>query len=250
MQPPEWNIPLFFGFLIISLLYLLLVRLWLKEKPLLIQTLLFYSGLWIIYFLTGSPLAHVSHVSFTFHMIDMSLLFFIVPPMLLLGLPSSMMRGQNSLFNRRIRRIWSPVISLILFACLFFLYHLPFIFDVYSQYPSIHDGYVFIMFLLSIHAWSPLTNSTQSFQRRSYAFLSGMILMPACLLFIVNGLLGETTISFLVNVTKHQMASHSSYLVLPSWYTSQVDQIVAGIIMIAIHKLAMVMTYKMAMRMN
>ncbi|WP_369293410.1 cytochrome c oxidase assembly protein, partial [Alkalihalophilus pseudofirmus] len=51
------------------------------------QPFLFFSSLILFYLTTGSPFAALSHLTFSSHMVQMSILFFIFPPLFLLGIP-------------------------------------------------------------------------------------------------------------------------------------------------------------------
>lgn len=115
-----WNIPLLAALICIAGLYLLLYKYVMKVKIYHQQPLLFFCSLLLLYVTIGSPLASISHLSFSFHMIQMSILFFIIPPLLLLGIPKQLWLQIRGL--RWLKGI-SPFAALCAFAVLFFIYH-------------------------------------------------------------------------------------------------------------------------------
>ncbi|WP_367780369.1 cytochrome c oxidase assembly protein [Jeotgalibacillus marinus] len=241
-----WNVPLLVSLVLVGIVYLIFFINFTGGKLPLMQAFLFYLGLVLIYIPTGSPLSTFSHLSFTVHMIYMSILFFIVPPLILGGIPKIFQEQVKAMFllKGKLRFIISPITSLIIFACMFLLYHLPFMFQIFLQQPSLHSGYVLLMFLLSFNVWSPLVTSDRSDKKKRYAFLSGLILMPACILFVLNGFMGKLSYPFLVDFAALCMPTEAgSFTLFPSWYNTQIDQIVAGVIMMVIHKFGIMITF-------
>src|SRR5699024_5259569 len=112
----------------------------------------------LIYVTMGSPLAAISHFSFSLHMIQMSILYFIIPPIFLLGIPDPLFQQLRKIpIIKKVRTfIFSPVISLFIFAVLFLLYHLPYVLKILSQYPVGHTIYEISLFILAFHMWWPV----------------------------------------------------------------------------------------------
>src|SRR5699024_5347963 len=82
----------------------------------------------------GSPLAAISHFSFSLHMIQMSILYFIIPPIFLLGIPEPLFRqlGKVPIIKKRRTFIFSPIISLFILSGLFLLYYFLFFLIILS----------------------------------------------------------------------------------------------------------------------
>ncbi|WP_406603749.1 cytochrome c oxidase assembly protein [Neobacillus rhizosphaerae] len=122
------------------------------------QPLLFLLSLALLILTTGSPLATLSHLSFSLHMIQMSILFFIIPPLLLLGTPELVFQRfvKIPLIHNMKILCYRPLISLCIFAILFFMYHIPFILTIFSENPTIHNGYLLLLFFLSFSIWRPI----------------------------------------------------------------------------------------------
>src|SRR5699024_8106753 len=187
-----WNIPWFIGLICVAVLYIFSIRRYTKVKLKHGQPLLFFFCLSLIYITMGSPLTAISHFSFSLHMIQMSILYFIIPPIFLLGIPEPLFLqlGKISIIKKARTFIFSTVISFTIFV-LFLLYHLPFYLNILSQYPFAHTIYDISLFILAFHMWWPVAapgvkHRFTNRKRKRYVFLSGLILMPACLLFIVN----------------------------------------------------------------
>ena len=176
-----WNIPLLAGLICIAVLYGYLLRrvttLQIYHK----QPILLLLGLIFLYLAIGSPLSTISHLSFSFHMVQMSFLFFIIPPFILLGIPVLMFRRiwRISIIQKLSKLFIPPMVALITFSLLFLIYHLPIVLKVLSQSLFIHNGYILLLFLLSSSMWWPIAtpDPKQRFSRerkKRYAFLSGL----------------------------------------------------------------------------
>lgn len=243
-----WNLPLFVGLACTIIIYIILVKRSVRMEFPFKQTVLFFLGLIMLYITLGSPLAQISHLSFSTHMIQMSILYFIIPPIFLLGIPMEFFRKKGK--NKSQFHI-GPTIVLFTFASLFFMYHMPFMLNTLSQNAIFHNGYLILLFILSISMWWPIAGpSLQSSiynnnrRKQRFAHLSGLVIMPACLLFIVNALFGGMDNPFISHSTGDLcIPSHiDSINLLPSIFNSKLDQLFAGIVMLGLHKLGIFMT--------
>lgn len=244
----EWNMPFLISLIIIAFLYGGILKRFTKIKIHHRQPIIFFLGLAFVYVTMGSPLSTISHLSFSFHMIFMSIHYFIIPPFLLLGIPNHLFQQiQKYASVRKISRfLIPPKAALYAFAILFFMYHLQFVLDVFSQHPHIHTGYLSALLLLSFSMWWPIISPDPKHQfgktgKKSYAFMSGLLLMPACSFFILNGLVGE-----MGNLPLHSQLSVT--LCLPSndypadLLPYRIDQIAAGIVMLLLHKIGLMIS--------
>src|SRR5699024_10656873 len=84
---------------------------------------------------------------------------------------------------------------------------------------------------------------TYSKQKR-YVFLSGLILMPACLLFIVNAFMDGMNNPFLTELTTllSLPATSDSIDFLPFHFNTKYDQIMVGVFMMALHNFGLMLT--------
>ncbi|MEX2104924.1 MAG: cytochrome c oxidase assembly protein, partial [Bacilli bacterium] len=113
------------------------------------QKFYFISGLIMLYVAQGTPLSYYGHhYLFSFHMMQMAIMFLIVPPLLLLGTPAWLLRP--ILGKPAIKKIFgfitNPLIAILLFNGLFSFYHLPSVFDAVMSHPLLHTSYHLILF--------------------------------------------------------------------------------------------------------
>ncbi|MBB6447254.1 cytochrome c oxidase assembly protein [Bacillus benzoevorans] len=254
-----WNIPLLLGLVFFSMIYLYFLRLLPDSTAFYKQTLLLFLALSLFYIMVGSPFAQLSHLSFSLHMLQMSIMYFVVPPLILLGIPYPLFQRviNHSLLRKISRLLPPPMVSLILFAMLFTMYHMPVVLNYTTQHVLWQNSYVFLMFALSFSMWRPLTdpNPKQRLtkkQMKLYGFHSGLILMPACLLFILNIFSGQIHNPFLAQITAHLCLplQMSSFDILPPFFNSKIDQFIAGILMLAVHKFSIMTSVRLGSRIS
>ena len=246
-----WNTSLLAGLTCIAVLYSLLVHRWTEQKMYHKQPLFFFFSLGLLYLTIGSPLTAISHLSFSLHMIQMSILYFVVPPILLMGIPSTLFHRILKIptVNKIKKWFLPPRITLMVFAVLFFIYHLPVVLNIFSQDSFIHSVYIFLLLILSFSMWWPLVSPDlrQRFylaEKKRYVFLSGVLLMPACLFFVFSALTDGINNPFHTQLTAHLCIPSQSISLnfLPPPFNTKYDQISAGFIMLGIHKITLMAT--------
>jgi len=248
-----WNTPLLVGLTGIVVLYTVLIHRFTEIKINHKRPLFFFLSLGLLYLTIGSPLTTISHLSFSLHMIQMSILYFVVPPILLIGIPNNLFQRIRKIrmVNKISKWFLTPRIALIIFALLFLIYHLPVVLNVFSQSPFIHNGYIFLLLILSFSMWLPIVSPDprQRFckgQKKRYAILSGVLLMPACLLFVYSALIEGINNPFLTQITAHLCTPYQSISlnILPPPFNTKYDQVLAGFIMLGIHKFALMVSFR------
>lgn len=225
-----WNMPLLIILACISAMYCF----WAKKHPdvRFSHFYLFHAGIGLFYLLIGSPLYVISHFSFSTHMLQMSILYFFVSPLLLLGMPGRI--GQ-----RWKKRNISSFSVLIIFSTLFFLYHLPQVLPFLYKNPVIHTSFILFLFALSFLMWLPVITPGSGPKR--YSWWSSILLMPACLLLILNGLIDgqNTSPLFTQLMLKLCIPADQGGALLPFQINAKVDQVFGGLLMLALHKLSL-----------
>ncbi len=161
-------------------------------KP--IQGILFATAMILLYVIKGSPLDLMGHIMFYAHMIQMALLYLLIPPILILAVPEwiwkklwsrKMISGIFTFFTK-------PLLALLLFNGMFSLYHMPLVFDQVKTDFWFHAAYTSVLFVFAIFMWWPLVNkldeqsSLSGLKKVAYVFASGVLLTPACALIIFN----------------------------------------------------------------
>ncbi len=186
-----WS-PYFF----VSLVAVTIVYFWLvnrsKQPTTTKQKTLFVTAIVLLYISKGSPVDLLGHLMFSAHMTQMAVLYLIVPPLLIKGIPSWMFEAVFRI--RMIRSIVAfttkPLIALFLFNGIFSLYHVPLIFDVVKTNMWLHALMTTAIFIAAMMMWWPLVNDVHGFPRLSgvkkvgYIFADGVLLTPACALII------------------------------------------------------------------
>jgi len=215
--------------------------------------LCFSIGLWLLFFTIGSPLLALSHLSFSFHMIQMSIVFFIIPPLILFGIPYQLYsKPIRSLVIKRLRSILpESKTALLIFAILFLLYHIPYLLQIITKYELFQKTYVIILFLLAFRMWWPVATSDPEQRligekRKKYLLESSWYITPACLMFIISALIDGMNNPFLGQAATHLcLPPDSTIQVLPSPFNTRYDQMIAGIAMMGLHKFSLFATNKL-----
>jgi putative membrane protein len=197
----NWNITLNLVFLAIAILYMLLtgpltrfipgatpVKGWYK--------LYFLIGLMIFYFAVGSPLDLLAHELFSMHMLQMTLLFIVMPPFLLLGTPEWFFRPllKIKVFKSLLIFFTRPLFILFLFNGLMSIYHVPVVFDMLMVKPIYHNLAHLILLITAICMWWPVICPVRELDRvkplHKLAFIvaNGVLLTPACALIMFSDL--------------------------------------------------------------
>ena len=206
------------------------------------QPLLFFLSLIIFYLMVGSPLSAFSHLTFSSHMVQMGILFFIFPPFFLLGIPAP-------LWTAGARILLKPKPALYAFAVLFLLYHIPVVLTFLLKNSFYQNGYLIVLMFLAMGMWRPITGYDFSpNEKKRFAFLSGLVLLPACLLLVFSAIAGEMNSPYLSQLTVTLCITPSDYhqlQLLPPYYNLQWDQMMAGFFMLGLHKFGIMLTLRL-----
>jgi putative membrane protein len=192
-----WS-PFFFLFLLLVLCLFFVMTVFKREhfttsEPLKRSEAFFFTFTIILLYLTkGSPLDLMGHLMFYAHMIQMAVLFLVIPPLLIIGIPSWIWR--KVLHLPIIKPLFSlfskPLIALIVFNGMFSFYHIPLIFDAIKMDMWLHASYTILLFFTAILMWWPLVNKLPEYEsltglkKIGYVFADGILLTPACALII------------------------------------------------------------------
>ncbi len=154
----------------------------------------FLIALFLLYLAQAGPLSLLGHLMFTFHMVDMAISYFIVPPMLIYSIPDWLWRWAfGRKFWHPFRVLVHPLISLFLFNLLFSFYHMPNIHDWIMVHTTVHAWFYFVLFVTAMMNWwhvqcpIPEWVRLRPFVRIGYIFSNGLLLTPACAMIIFAG---------------------------------------------------------------
>lgn len=158
------------------------------------QGTLFTIGILMLYIIKGSPLDLMGHLMFYVHMIQMAVLYLIIPQLIILGIPEWIWRSliQLPIIRPIFHLLTKPIVALVLFNGIFSFYHVPAIFDIVKLNMWLHAGYTSLLFILALTMWWPVMNTLKEYQLLSgikkvgYIFANGILLTPACALIIFS----------------------------------------------------------------
>ncbi|TDM07367.1 cytochrome c oxidase assembly factor CtaG [Macrococcus lamae] len=194
----NWSPYFLLAIIFISVIYFLGVTKWRYSIPgnrpvKRSEVILFIVAMLLIYLLKGGPIDLLSHIVFSFHMLQMACLYLLVVPMLYFAIPSYFIDYFITL--PVIRSVFSsisrPILALILFNGLFSIYHLPVVLDFLKTNALLHAVFTVILFITAFAMWFPVFNRTplpvkqiSGLQKMLYIFMIGVLLTPSCGLII------------------------------------------------------------------
>lgn len=156
-----------------------------------LKKLLFVLGTSLLYLAHGGPINMMSHMMFTFHMALMALSYMVVPPLIMLAIPSWLwcyLLDRQPL--RCLKLFTHPILCTVLFNALFSFYHVPAVHDYVMTYYTEHVLYYMILFITALLMWWPIVvpvpewNTLTHVKKMGYIFLNGILITPACALII------------------------------------------------------------------
>ncbi|MCM3169510.1 MULTISPECIES: cytochrome c oxidase assembly protein [Peribacillus] len=167
-----------------------------------LKKFLFLFGIFLFFIAKGSPLNIWGHYLFLIHMLQQSIIYLAVPPLILAGLPTRMV-DSILVGIGPLRMVWKistkPIIAIMAFNVLFSFYHVPFIFDAIMSSTLWMNLSIVILLPMAFFMWWPVispnleVNSMKPLHKVGYIFGMGMLLTPACALIIFSeGILYQT----------------------------------------------------------
>lgn len=161
-------------------------------KPTILQQIFFYSGMFLIYAVKGSPVDLLSHIMMSAHMVQMGILYFITPILIIRGLPDWVLRAfiNTPVIKPIVNIATKPLIALAVFNISFALYHVPMIFDFTKANQPVHIAATLFLFIAALFMWWPIItpleerNTLQPLLKMGFLLGSIFIVAIACALII------------------------------------------------------------------
>jgi putative membrane protein len=152
----------------------------------------FILAMILLYAIKGSPVEVLSTILFSAHMTQMALLYLVVTPLIIMGIPNWVWKTAINLpvVKPLFKFMTKSLIALLAFNIVFSIYHIPLIFDHVRTDVTMHGLATVILFLLSVFMWWPLLNPADEdidlsgLKRIGYILGSAVLLTPACGLII------------------------------------------------------------------
>lgn len=191
-----WSPVLMVSMMAIGVLYTFVVGPWRSnfkgsEAVPLKRQIAFLAGIVLLYLAQGGPLSLLSHLMFTFHMVSMAVSYYLVPTLLLYGIPPWLWKWAfDRKFWRLFRPLMNPLFTLFLFNLLFSFYHMPNVHDWIMVHVTIHGVFYFVLLVAAMMNWWHVSNPVKEWSRMKpltrlgYIFSNGILLTPACVLII------------------------------------------------------------------
>ena len=194
-----WS-PYLIGFILfLTAVYFLVTVVWRKDfkinEPLKKnEATYFLLSMVLLYIIKGSPIDLMSHIMFTYHMVQMAFLLLLMPILVIKGIPwwvwkvvieAPVVRNLFNLFTK-------PVVAAFVFAMMFSLYHIPVVFDAIKLNETFHGIFTFVLFLAAFFMNWPLVNSVEGQPKMKnlfkigYIIANAVLITPACALIIFN----------------------------------------------------------------
>src|SRR5699024_3227988 len=140
----------------------------------------------------GAPIDILSHIMLSAHMIQMAILYFVIPILIIRGMPEWILRSFVNL--PIVKPIFSfftkPIIALAVFNCFFAMYHIPMIFDFTKSNQLVHIAVTLFFFTTAVFMWWPVVtplkehNKLQPLLKMAYLVFSIFVVGIACALII------------------------------------------------------------------
>jgi len=149
------------------------------------QQVFFYSGMVVLYLVKGAPLDLLSHIMMTAHMIQMAILYFVVPILVIRGIPEWIWRKfiKFPIIKQLYKVFAHPLVAFAIFNFFFALYHIPFIFDFTKEHQMVHIVVTFFLFVAAVIMWWPLVTPLEEHDRLQallkMAYLLGSVFIIA-----------------------------------------------------------------------
>ncbi len=154
---------------------------------------LFSAGVLVIFLAEGTPLHELSEIYlFSAHMVQHMLLTFLVPPLLLLGMPSWLLRPltYHPWVFAVARFFTKPIVAIVLFNLTMAFWHVPALYEATLQNHNLHIFNHFIYLFTGVLLWWPVFSPMPELPRISYPaqmmYLFIQSLVPAILASVIT----------------------------------------------------------------
>lgn len=186
-----WNggILLFILFTVILYIFILPTG----KKHTVSKSMIFYLGLLAVFVALGSPINVIARIKYSTHIIQLIFLLLIAPPLLIYGFKKEIIdiaREKISWIDQSVQVLTKPLHALIIFYGLFYLYHVPVIFNFVRIDLFLNYLLFFALFIAAFFLWIPVISEKSSMtgkQKMRYALINIVLFIPySVILFTAN----------------------------------------------------------------
>ncbi|MFD2042858.1 cytochrome c oxidase assembly protein [Ornithinibacillus salinisoli] len=184
-----WNGGIFLFLSFVAIIYLFLLPH--DHRHSIWKSISFLCGLGLLFLAIGSPMNIIGRIAFSTHIMQVVLLLFVVPPLLLVGLKQKAVDQflAINIVKVLLRVVTKPFLIIGLFYMLLYIYHIPAIFDQARVDLFWNYFYLFGLFIASLFLWVPIIspNRMRSKQKIVYIVLNILFIIPYCFsLWLIN----------------------------------------------------------------
>jgi len=197
----------------------------LKRRPNSRRQIAFWSAIVaLLLALTGPLDSYAKGFSFSAYIFQQMLLVFVVPPLLLLGLPDWMVRPimMNRFVEPVARLLTRPLIAFLTFSMFFALLHYPALCDEVCHARPFYGGIRVALIAVGLLLWWPILSPLPEYPRLSYPM---QILYLFLLMIPMTAVAAPITMAETVLYMYYGMGQH------PFGLTPIADQVLGGLIM-------------------
>ena len=147
-----------------------------------------------LYIIKGSPIDLMSHIMFTYHMVQMAFLLLLIPMFIIKGIPWWIWKVviEAPVVRTFFKVLTQPIVAAFTFAMMFSLYHIPVLFDAIKLNELVHSIFTILLFLAAFFMNWPLISHVNGHQpmkhlyKLGYIIANAVLITPACALIIFN----------------------------------------------------------------
>ncbi|MFC4321140.1 cytochrome c oxidase assembly protein [Litchfieldia salsa] len=188
----QWNAGILLMVLLGTVFYLFLLPS--SNKHPIWKTIIFISGLFLIFLTVGSPLNLLGRIVFRGHMIQMVILLLIAAPLLLLGFKTEIIKKAMTFprINSFFKIVVDPRLTIPVFHVLFIGYHVPSLFDFIRVNYFLNYFYLLCLFIAALLLWAPIMINEKELthiscqQKMKYCVLNLALFIPVSLYLLMS----------------------------------------------------------------
>lgn len=154
------------------------------------RKIVFVTGIVILFFTIGSPLNIIARIKFSAHIIQLILLLFVTPPLLIIGAKTAYF--EKILIIRWVSKlvgvITHPVFAIGLFFLFVYGYHLPNVFDTARMDLYLNYFYLLGLFVSALLLWIPIVSTfgLETKTKLLYCLGIALLLLPLGFLLLAS----------------------------------------------------------------
>jgi putative membrane protein len=197
----------------------------LKRRPNSRRQIAFWSSVVALFLALTGPLdVYAKGFSFSAYIFQQMILIFVVPPLILLGLPAWMVRPvmMNRFVEPVARRLTRPLVAFLIFSMFFALLHYPALCDQVCHARPFYGGIRIALIAVGLLLWWPILSPLPEYPRLSYPM---QILYLFLLMIPMTAVAAPITMAETVLYMYYGMGQH------PFGLTPIADQVLGGLIM-------------------